>query len=155
VNGVSGSKAAAFNDARNNALTAVFHQCAQARGESVHLMAGRAGFDEKENGFADLDLLADEGDEVDARGFDVGADLAGIEMSAEGGGVLGNNFALDERDLAFGGFTVIHTAEVAFVFGNSFFGDEVEFGNFDERFTSDTRMDVKGSDGALQIGALW
>lgn len=142
--------AAAFDDARDYSLAAVFHEFAEAGGEGVHFVTGGAGFDEEENRFADLDLLADERDQVDAGGFDVGADLAGIEIGAEGSGVLGDHFALDQADLAFGGFAVVDAAEIAFVFGDSFFGDEIEFGNFDERFASDAGMDVERGDDALR-----
>src|SRR3954463_13263917 len=86
LNGVTGTNAPAFNDASDDALAAVFHEGAKAGSERVHFVAGSAGFDEEEDGFADLDLLADERDEVDAGGLDVGANLAGIESGAESSG---------------------------------------------------------------------
>lgn len=116
--------------------------------DAVHLFAGGAGFDEEEDGGADLDFLADERDEVDAAGFDVGADCSGRERwNPKVGCVLVDDFAFNQCDLAFEGAACAGAAiEVALVLEDSFFGHEVECIKREHRCAMLGGMDVEGGD---------
>src|ERR1035441_2413043 len=84
-------------------LAAVQHQGAQALTNGIHLRAGVARGVEAQNGTADFDLTTHEGDQVDARGLDVGADGArGDGREAERDGVFGNLFAFNQGHLPAG-----------------------------------------------------
>lgn len=144
-NGVIGADATAFYDGGNYTLFAIFHQFTKARRERVHLVTGIARLDEAEYGLADLDVVADQRNEIDADGFDLGTGLAGLEVGdAEGGGVLLEDLALDEGDLAFGWLAgAAGSCEVALVFLNTFIGDEVELVGAQEGLAGDGWVDVE------------
>jgi hypothetical protein len=79
-----------------NPETIPFRQFAQAGTDRIHLRATRSRFVKKQNCFADLNLLANEGDEVSAAGFDIRPDGAGRYLfQAQRGRVFGNLFTLD------------------------------------------------------------
>jgi hypothetical protein len=116
-------------DLGEDALSAVFHEIAETGSDAIHFFAGVARVSDEEDGGADLDSLARERDEIDAFGFDVGADDAGRKVvEAQGGGVLGDLFAFDESHLALGGRAGGRTpAKIALVLDDAFFSFEVEF----------------------------
>ncbi len=102
VDGVIDGYEAGLDDFGEDALAAIFHQVAQALADGVHFVAGRAGFVEMKDCGADHHSLADQFDEIEAEGFDVGAHCTGRNgFEAEGGGVFTYLFTLDQSDLTF------------------------------------------------------
>jgi len=145
---VAGFDGAGLEDLGEEALLAVLHEGAEAGGDAFHLFAGGAGLDEEEDGGADLDFFAEEREEVDALGFNIGADEAGGEWGeAEGGGVGIDLFARDDCDLTLEGTAGAGAAvEVAFVLKDAFFGDEVEGIEGEHALAVVGWVDVEGGD---------
>ena len=133
-----------MNDCGDDALFAVIHSLAKAGSKGVHFVARIARFDEAEDGFADLDIMADEGNKFDAGGFNLGTGLARIQVgNSKGGGMLLEHFAFDQCDLPFGRQALpILATKVTFVLLDSLARNEIKFVGLKERFPSDRRVNV-------------
>src|ERR1019366_4152205 len=100
----------------------------QALANGIHLGARVTGRIETQDGFADFNFAAQQGNKVDAGGLDVGPDCARSDGGqAEAGGVFGDLFTLDQSHLpaaGLGGFAA-QPAEVARVGCDSFAFDDL------------------------------
>jgi hypothetical protein len=100
---ISSGDSSGAQDLGQNPLPILFHAGAKALANRVHLGAGLARFPNQEKGFADLDLLSQEKDQVNPLRFDISSNRTGWNLrQTQGSGMPGNLFALDQGDLANG-----------------------------------------------------
>jgi hypothetical protein len=125
---IANADRAGADDFGEDALPLVHHPRAQALANGIHLGAWVAGRIETQDGFADFNFAAQQGNEADADGFNVGADCArGDGGQAEAGSVFGDLFTLNQGHLPSAGLAGVaaQPAEVARVACYSFAFDDL------------------------------
>ena len=139
---------AGLKDFGHDALAIIFHQGAQTIADGVHLMARRPAFVEEQNSLADFNLLADEFNELDALGFDIGPDDARWDgLQSQAGGVLGDLFTFDQGDLAAARLagSAADLAEITRLPTNALAGDDFDFVDGLQRCAGFGWVKVEGS----------
>jgi hypothetical protein len=120
---VANTDPAGADDFGEDALALVHHSRAQALANGIHLGAGVAGRKQTQDGLADFNLAAQQGNEVDTGSLDVGPDCArGDGKQAEAGSVFDDLFPPDQGHLPAAGLAGVaaQPAEVSRVAGYSF-----------------------------------
>src|SRR5512140_3488192 len=138
----------------HDSLMAILHAGTQTLAESVHFRAGITALIQEKNRIADPDFAANQRNEVDTSGFDVGADSSrGYQGQAESGRVLRDLLAFDEADLAAAWLTGVpaELAEIASVPLDAFAGDDLDFLDGQQRFPGFLRVEVQGENLARTV----